>query len=675
MATDARVQFIIDAENRMDAVWDNVENRMNEIAEVGVTGSQRQQAAEQDLMMSEEERVTTIQTIIDRMQAMALATNTASNIQVAATQEAISLNMDYLEEIGAETSALEQLDAIQTRLANDVRETAQAQKLAGTEAMESYEQQQAGLLNVEAGTMRAARASTGLAFAIGGMGRGGRFAAIQIGMLAQSLAAMSESAAIAEAATGIGALLMVIGGLAMLWEDLNQKEEKALTPVEKYSQTIKNMNFEQVKAEFNKQKQALDETSDAMHHLTDETAWYERIIIHIAEAANDLLGTGHAKDFLKDLLGISSEEQRAFEDTQAKYKAIKDKMTKDEAEAEKQHEETERKITAFMDSQANERQKIQSKLDAQKGSADKVDVANLEIQSANQRAVAEQKVYDAYIQQTNALDEKYEKLMAIKNLTAAERSEIEAETRASHAALQQELNDERANLLMMEQERDIKLQLKALDGDPGTSLKGKLDAIRNERDANIAATNDVTTANKIANQEKLALIDSEIQKSEQALLTIEKATISSHNRTIKAVGEAAKTIRALEIGAEAAKALVKAAIYGAESIAHFAVGDVVGGAGLALAAVEMGAAAAQGFSEAGIGGGGSGGSSGGGGGGAKNQTFTPASGGQGGLTVNLLTRDPYSGDAIQNTVYQINQSQVLDQPINVPPTTGLSPAR
>jgi hypothetical protein len=87
-------------------------------------------------------------------------------------------------------------------------------------------------------------------------------------------------------------------------------------------------------------------------------------------------------------------------------------------------------------------------------------------------------------------------------------------------------------------------------------------------------------------------------------------------------------------------------------------------------AVQFGAAAALGARES-LGGGGTGGGASSGGGGGSS-TFTPNQQPAGGTTViNLITKDPYGKESINQVSYQLQRNGTLNVPIY--PTTGLVP--
>lgn len=91
------------------------------------------------------------------------------------------------------------------------------------------------------------------------------------------------------------------------------------------------------------------------------------------------------------------------------------------------------------------------------------------------------------------------------------------------------------------------------------------------------------------------------------------------------------------------------------------------------AAYTAGAIAISEFED--LGGGGSGGA-GGGYGSSSQGTFTPAtndSSAGGGVTLNLITRNPYGRDSIQQTLFEIDRAGILKrQGINIPPTSGIT---
>jgi hypothetical protein len=155
--------------------------------------------------------------------------------------------------------------------------------------------------------------------------------------------------------------------------------------------------------------------------------------------------------------------------------------------------------------------------------------------------------------------------------------------------------------------------------------------------------------------------------------------IDSGSKQVRAVGHAAESIRRVVIGAQAAHAAVEAAIEGGKAIGSLAALDFRGAALHGAAALELAKAAALGAQES-LGGGRSAGTGGGGGagGGGTGSTFEPRTGteGQGSVIVNLYSENPYGAEKIQQVQYLLRRADVLKQPaaVQIAPTTGLRAA-
>lgn len=199
----------------------------------------------------------------------------------------------------------------------------------------------------------------------------------------------------------------------------------------------------------------------------------------------------------------------------------------------------------------------------------------------------------------------------------------------------------------------------------GDRFRGRLEEIELERAAEIQALGDVEGATLNSEQKIRALRRETARQASTDAKTIFDAFRSSSNASLKAIGAFGENLRRIAIGAEAARAAVRAAVETGEAIASFAVGDFAGGALHGAAALQLGAAAALGFRES-LGGGGGGGAGGGGGG----LGFRPKeSGGGGNVTIILQTVDPNSRENIRNVSYHLQRQGILKVPIY--PTTGL----
>lgn len=256
-------------------------------------------------------------------------------------------------------------------------------------------------------------------------------------------------------------------------------------------------------------------------------------------------------------------------------------------------------------------------------------------------------------------------------LSASERLDLEQRIRDVHQA--------QANLLWQQTNTSIaRARAEMLSGseDPREAYAGRMELIMAEHDAMIKAGIDRATAEEITARKIRQLRLDTVRASIGYLKQLEDATISSGSKQIRAIGLLANTIRRLYIGAEASLAAVESARAFAKVPAFLAAQNYGGAALSALAGLKLAAAAALGFRES-LGGGGGGGAGSGGGGGSATEAsrFEPsaASAGVGsGVTINLITRDPYGRESIQQTIWSLERAGVLKTPgIQIPPTNGL----
>lgn len=163
--------------------------------------------------------------------------------------------------------------------------------------------------------------------------------------------------------------------------------------------------------------------------------------------------------------------------------------------------------------------------------------------------------------------------------------------------------------------------------------------------------------------------DEDLKKREEArrsqlqiARTAASEIIRSQDSLTKALKRAAIEPIVTWLEGTAAQELVAAARHAA-ALDFFGAARHAGVAALAIAAGRRLAGLA------GLGGGG--GAQGGAGGGTGTFTPAPSATGGGGTTINLYTRNPYGEDAIAETLYYTNRSDILKKPaLQIPPTTG-----
>ncbi len=206
--------------------------------------------------------------------------------------------------------------------------------------------------------------------------------------------------------------------------------------------------------------------------------------------------------------------------------------------------------------------------------------------------------------------------------------------------------------------------------DPMEVYRGRMEAILAARDAEIRAGNDRVLVEQRTQQQIRALQRDTVTQAKANYKSLEDVLVASKSREVHGVGEAMRSVRKVLLGYEAAEATVNALKYGAKAIGYAADNKWGQAAMAASAALQFAKVAAVAGQES-LGGGSS---SSGGGSTTQASSFEPrnATAGNGGVTVNLITRDPYGRDSIQTAMYEINRAGALGVPaIAIPSTTGV----
>jgi hypothetical protein len=477
------------------------------------------------------------------------------------------------------------------------------------------------------------------------------------GGMAQGLAAVSGNAKLAAGAAGIGALITV--GVVLYETYKKAKEEVTATVSAAFTEHLQNIDL----------GNADKAVADAKRRVEQATA--------AAAAA----ATGDIRDILPGT--DSAKAQKAQAQAIADYEAL----VKGVARLREQE-----KLRAIELAQSSRDQIASNKLD--------LALEQQRAQAAGQFLIG-QNAGDAA-----ALKAYAARFGAARSEFALRTEQIEAERQAGAQQIEQEFRhrDAQGNLValtaeevrlrgtLLEQNNAIaRAKQIQLDADreaaqiaARTTLLGLSDSlydqtqarliqIEQERQAEIKKTGDVATANEAAEKKKQALYRDTAKQANDAAASIIGVLESTNNKALKAVGTFGENLRRVVIGAEAAKALVRAATEGAEAIASLAVGDFRGAALHGEAALQFGAAAALGARESLGGGGGGGGGRAGSSGGGGSSTFTPTTQPAGGTTViNLITTDPYGREAMNRVSYTLQRNGTLNMPIY--PTSGLVPA-
>lgn len=455
-----------------------------------------------------------------------------------------------------------------------------------------------------------------LAYTASGAASSVQGATFAMGTLAEGIAVASKNAKLAASASGIGALAIALGVLVALAIEAKNKmreipEGAVPEAVQKHIDNLKTVK--QVEADLFRARAAADKATAAVGRFGDD----------------------------KDL--------KAAVNANAKVTALQIRLNElraDEAERIRDAAKAARE-KAVEEAKANHDLQQKFIVDIQKRKAGDLDVFT-------QRRLEVERTYKDEQDQVRKL-KTLSKDAADQTIALAHQNR-DAELAAIKA--EQEAVRERARV-------DVGLG----SDNVITRHQARMQQIADQRDADIKAGIDVLTATERMEQRKRQIYRETMQAASADAKTIVDVLLDSGSKQVKAVGQAADTVRRVLIGAQAAHAAVEAAIEAGKAIGSLATGDFRGAGLHAAAAAELGKAAALGAKES-LGGGGNSGGSGGGGG----TTFTPRERGEGGgaQVLNLYTVDPYSREAISVVSYELGRSGVLKKPINIPPTTGFT---
>jgi hypothetical protein len=446
----------------------------------------------------------------------------------------------------------------------------------------------------------------------------------------QGLSAVSGNAKLAAGAAGIGALITV--GVLLYETFKKAKEEVTATVSASFTEHLQNLTFTNMNRELAAAKKRADD----------------------ATAAAAAAATGDIRDILPGT--DSAKAQKAQAQAIADYEALQKRV------AQLRQQERDRAI------------------ELAQSSRDQIADNRLQLQLETDKLARKKDDYQLSLEQNNierqqgaaAIEQQFRHRDASGQIVAL--TDQERKLRDTLLAQNNAIADAKGRQLQIDYQ--IALQTATATRLQGRDtvedrFKGRLEQIEIERQAQIKATGDVVSANEVAEQKKRALYRDTAQQANSDTKTIFDVFRSTQNSTLKAIGTFGENLRRIVVGAEAARALVRAAVEGAEAIASLATGDFRGAALHGAAAAQFGAAAALGARES-LGGGGTGGGGGSGGGGGGS-TFSPSTQPSGGTTViNLITKDPYGRESIQQVSYLLQRNGTLNVPIY--PTSGLVPA-
>lgn len=311
---------------------------------------------------------------------------------------------------------------------------------------------------------------------------------------------------------------------------------------------------------------------------------------------------------------------------------------------------------------------------AQERAAQRVIDARFDIQARTAAVVMETQLQRA---QKTTIDQ--QRLAA----DTAYQKESDANKRSGLAAADRERQEERIFALYQAQialidaiaertQRMAHADRLANSSDVTERFRGRMEQIEEEKKAQVSAGVSKAEAEATAAQKQRQLKSQLFHEELANLKTIEDATLSSHNRTVRAVGLAANTLRRLQIGAEASLALVESARAFAKVPGYLASGAIGSAALSAASGVQLAAAAALGFRES-LGGGG-GGAAGGGSASGAGTTFQPTgnTGTSQPLTINLYTLHGSDPTLVQSIAYELQKGELLKRPaLATPPAVNL----
>lgn len=603
-------------------------------------------------------------TALNRLRSVIDSTNTAS---VAGLQESIAAERAYAESVGASELQLGRLDKMQRQLGES----------AGKAAA------QAGQIdNVSAKWRTGASAAARLAFAADGMGTSMSRTAISAGMAADAVASLSGNAALAAGAAGIGALAIGLGAIIAIFEKHNELIKAANDEYEKLIrqaaivQATNNGNQALAKALGN--DQALADVVNAQEK--NRSGGFARFMALV-------LGMGFGVESGNKMISETDAAINRNEGAAANVANLKNR-----GDVAKQEKDDSRELANNMfkaAQSAEERYKWQVKIiELSGGRTGKTKGPGGAAAEAAEIGLIDRPADDRLRQlrtqaeqlQSGPWDQVLQKRQQILSTETEERIAIDRMTFSTDRRLQLENAIERIRERSLSNlDRETRLTntknvatTQSQSDNVQTAYEGRLKLIHMEMVAEIQAGVSVVNAEASAQQKIQQLRKETLQKTVDNLSTIEQATINSHNRQTKGIGEFAKNAKAVLLAFEAKDALVKSIKAFAHGLDLAAGGDFGGAALAAASGVEYAAAATLAASEAGGGGGGSsgggGGSSGSGGGQQASSRVGASLAGTNGQTQTIeivfVSKDS-TGKTLSRTRQQLQRLQDRNQPIRL----------
>jgi hypothetical protein len=349
------------------------------------------------------------------------------------------------------------------------------------------------------------------------------------GGMATGLASITNNAKLAAGAAGIGALITV--GVLLYETYKKAKQEVTATVSASFNEHLQNLTFTNMKREMDAAKKRADE----------------------ATAAAAAAATGDIRDILPGT--ASSNAQKVQAQAIADYEALQ------------------KRVAAL---RAQERDRA---IELAQSSRDEIANNKLELQLATDRVAQKKDDYQLSLEQNDierrqaalAINEQFRHRDASGQIVALTGEEV----RLRDTLLDQNNKIAEAKARQLQIDYQIALQTATATRLQGADtvedrFKGRLEQIELERQAEIKRLGDVESANENAEQKKRALYRDTARQASDDAKTIFDVFRSSSNSTLKAIGTFGENLRRIAIGAEAARALVRAAVERGEAIASLA---------------------------------------------------------------------------------------------------------
>lgn len=502
-------------------------------------------------------------------------------------------------------------------------------------------------------------------------GGGLRSIAVAAGSAADGIAALSTSAKVAASASGIGAVVTILAAAVLALREFNT-EAKASDETLARLRDRSTADIDKVIADQRRRVEQMRKAAESTSMFDQIREDFDRLVkddrwADLGALLKDTLpgvDTRNLKDYAVQLEILNKMEAER-----------RDLLQQQRVHLEEQGRENDRRVadgsrSLELETLRTYQLKLQAGWFENLTTVGREGIAKLANQQAVLRREAELerearddalrtsfKHYDALGRELALTDEQKTQLA-----TLLKQSEERLSLTLEQIEAQRRLNAETARLSLRAEAADFDMKR-------GDAYQTRLEQIELERQAEIAKTGDIAAANERAELRIRQLKRQTYNQIISDLDTIAQATLQSSERTIRALGHGADTLRRVMIGAQAAHAAVEAAIEWGKSIGSLAAGDLRGAGLHAASAAQLTAAAALGAREA-LGGGSS---AGGAAVGPQYSNRDPRESVTN-TTVIIQTVNPFSREIIGETSYVLRRAGTLNTPIYAPPTTGMRAA-